>query len=289
MSTGFGVKFFHRSHAGITAWWADIVDWFRFVHHRRLDLSSPVFPSPLVLAFLIAFIAGATVLLVLFADPAFLAVVRQEGWQPEGAFKTITELGRSDWFLYPAGIFLIAFSIFRPGGMVASSRHLAHTLMLTVYFLFTTIAFSGLLANLIKFVLGRLRPQYVDIGHVWMAESFSHGYRFASFPSGHATTAGAAAIGFALLFPRLRLIFVAVGILVAISRPALAVHFPSDVFAGLCLGGLFSYFYARSFARKRLLFTFDAAGGIVPQFRRRRPGPVSPSGLQIDSGQEHAP
>jgi membrane-associated phospholipid phosphatase len=284
-----GVKFLHRSHAGITAWWADIADWFRFVHHRRLDLSWPIFPPPLVLAFLVAGIAGATILLALFADPAFLEIVRQEGWRPEGAFKTITELGRSDWFLYPAGIFLIAFSIFRPGGMVSSSQHLAHTLMLAAYFLFTTIAFSGLLANLFKFVIGRQRPEYVDIGHVWMAEAFSHGYRFASFPSGHATTAGAAAIAIALLFPRIRFVVVAIGILVAISRPALGVHFPSDVFAGFCLGGFFSYFYARAFARKRLLFAFDTSGGIFPRFRRNLTRSMRFSASQIDSTENDAP
>jgi undecaprenyl-diphosphatase len=226
--------------------------------------------------------------LVLIADPAFLAIVRQDGWRPDGAFKTITELGRSDWFLYPAGIFLIAFSIFRPGGMVSRSRHLAHTLILAVYFLFTTIAFSGLLANLFKFLIGRQRPEYMDIGHIWMIEPFRAGYQFASFPSGHATTAGAAAVAFALLFPRVRAILVALGILVAISRPALAVHFPSDVFAGFCLGGFFSYFYARSFARKRLLFAFDARGRIIPKFRRRRPDSVSPPGPRV-SVEENAP
>ncbi|MGI9400523.1 MAG: phosphatase PAP2 family protein, partial [Rhizobiaceae bacterium] len=98
---------------------------------------------------------------------------------------------------------------------------------------------------------------------------FTRGYEFASFPSGHATTAGAAAIALALLFPRLRSLFVVAGIWVAISRPALGVHFPSDVLAGFCFGAAFTYCYARSFARKRLLFAFTKNGQVVPRYRKQ--------------------
>jgi len=64
-------------------------------------------------------------------------------------------------------------------------------------------------------------------------------------------------------------LFVVAGVWVALSRPALGVHFPSDVFAGFCLGAGFTWFYARSFARKRLLFGFDEKGGILPRYLLR--------------------
>lgn len=58
----------------------------------------------------------------------------------------------------------------------------------------------------------------------------------ASFPSGHAATAFAAAGVVALLHPRLRVPALGLAALVALSRVYLGVHFPSDVIAGAALG-----------------------------------------------------
>ena len=248
-------------------WWQGVAAWFSFVHNRRPDPSSPVLPITIGTVLAALLVVAGTLFLVAFVDPPFLSLIQQDGWQPDGAFELITEFGRSDWFLYPTGIALIAFSLFRRGGMAARSVHRVHTIFLAVYFVFTSIAFSGLLTMLFKILFGRHRPEYVEAGYVWQSSVFTRGYEFASFPSGHATTAGAAAIALALLFPRMRSIFIVAGIWVAISRPALAVHFPSDVFAGFCFGAAFTYVYARSFARKRLLFAFTDTGNILPQYR----------------------
>ncbi|MEC9342964.1 MAG: phosphatase PAP2 family protein, partial [Pseudomonadota bacterium] len=69
-----------------------------------------------------------------------------------------------------------------------------------------------------------------------------------------------------------RVFILLLGVWIAVSRPVLGVHFPSDILAGFCLGGVFSWLYARAFARKRLLFGFNRDGGL----RVRpvlRPGP----------------
>ena len=60
----------------------------------------------------------------------------------------------------------------------------------------------------------------------------------ASFPSGHATTAFAAAAAVAVLMPRLRWPALALAALVALSRVYLGVHFAFDVLAGALLGTL---------------------------------------------------
>jgi undecaprenyl-diphosphatase len=62
----------------------------------------------------------------------------------------------------------------------------------------------------------------------------------ASFPSGHAQTAFAAATYLALLYRRRAWIFLALAALVALSRVALGVHYPSDVIAGAFLGSALS-------------------------------------------------
>ncbi|MBI1758695.1 MAG: phosphatase PAP2 family protein [Actinobacteria bacterium] len=59
-----------------------------------------------------------------------------------------------------------------------------------------------------------------------------------SFPSDHATAAGAAALGLLLVSRRLGAIATAAAVLMAASRVYIAAHYPSDVLAGLLLGGL---------------------------------------------------
>ena len=57
-----------------------------------------------------------------------------------------------------------------------------------------------------------------------------------SFPSGHAATAVAGALGLSLAWPRRRALFWALGALIAVSRVYLGVHYPLDVVAGAAAG-----------------------------------------------------
>ena len=78
-----------------------------------------------------------------------------------------------------------------------------------------------------------------------------------------------------LIAPRLFWVMAPLALMVAISRFVIGVHFPSDVVAGLALGVIFTWIYARLFARKRLLFEFNADGELrlrnsaVDRARRR--------------------
>ncbi|MGI5211631.1 phosphatase PAP2 family protein [Plantactinospora sp. CA-290183] len=57
-----------------------------------------------------------------------------------------------------------------------------------------------------------------------------------SFPSNHATIAGALAIGLVLARPRLAALALPLAVLAALSRVVGGVHYPHDVLAGLLLG-----------------------------------------------------
>lgn len=59
-----------------------------------------------------------------------------------------------------------------------------------------------------------------------------------SFPSGHTLHAFMAAVVVSSLFPALAVLYVPAALLVAVSRVALGVHYPSDVAAGGVLGSL---------------------------------------------------
>lgn len=57
-----------------------------------------------------------------------------------------------------------------------------------------------------------------------------------SFPSNHATIAGAAAVALAMVVGRLALLTVPLALLMAFSRVFVGVHYPHDVGMGLLLG-----------------------------------------------------
>jgi undecaprenyl-diphosphatase len=81
----------------------------------------------------------------------------------------------------------------------------------------------------------RARPYTaLPAAHVLIARSSDF-----SFPSDHATTAGAIAVGLLLLHRRRwGIIASAAAIVMAVARVYVGVHYPGDVLAGLALGGL---------------------------------------------------
>jgi undecaprenyl-diphosphatase len=73
-----------------------------------------------------------------------------------------------------------------------------------------------------------------------------------SFPSGHAAGSFAFAAFVFAVHRRAGLAFAGLAILVALSRVALGVHYPSDVVAGAFLGGVFGWMGARRLSAVRL-------------------------------------
>jgi membrane-associated phospholipid phosphatase len=112
----------------------------------------------------------------------------------------------------------------------------------------TSIA-AGVVANLAKLLVARVRPRELDWNspdlHTWMSwlplwhpqrlgRPLSSGWM--SFPSGHAATAAGLAIGLACLYPRGRWWFACLAVLAGIQRMVAEAHYLSDVLAGAALG-----------------------------------------------------
>ena len=108
---------------------------------------------------------------------------------------------------------------------------------LAAFYVFASVASSGIIANLAKYVIGRARPKHFYDAGDFSFDFWSGDAGWASFPSGHATTAMALGLALALLFPRLRWVFLSLCFWIAMSRLFLAAHYPSDVLAGGLLGG----------------------------------------------------
>lgn len=215
-------------------------------------------PIPVILFLAVSTLAG--VLLIRFIDARYLELVQAGATKNSELAAFLTDIGKSDWILVLTGAGILIFTFYTADRYQGALKRVWHRLLLTLYFLFTAVAFSGLLTNLFKFLFGRVRPLHVEGTDAWISQPLTAGYEFASFPSGHSTTSGALAMALALLFPRFRMVVLPLGAFLALTRNMVGAHFPSDVLAGFLFGASFTWLYARSFARKRLLFHFEASG-----------------------------
>src|SRR5262249_54287100 len=141
-------------------------------------------------------------------------------------------------------------------------------LAVRISFLFAAAALPSLTVTIVKRVIGRARPfvgghldPYLYAHPVWRPD-------YASMPSGHATTAFAAAVAVALLWPRLRVPMLIYAFLIAASRVVLDAHYMSDVLAGAAVGVAGALLVRGWVAARRLGFANGADGRIS-----RLPGP----------------
>jgi len=100
-------------------------------------------------------------------------------------FNEITDYGRSGWFLWPAGVLIMALAVLA-GTTQRFARLTIVSLIVRLEFMFVAIALPGLVVTIIKRLIGRVRPSVVG-PFAYMPFSWRPDY--ASMPSGHATTA----------------------------------------------------------------------------------------------------
>ena len=182
-------------------------------------------------------------------------------------FERITDLGLGGVMLWPLGIALLVVLGLMPR-LDSLGQRVAAATVARLGFLFISIAGSGLIVLVLKYLLGRARP-YVTL-HLAGPNAqltfdwFAMRATYASFPSGHSAIIFSTAVAFAVLFPRARTILLALAGLVAISRVVLSSHYPSDVVAGAAVATVFTLLMAKAFARRRLVFSVAADGRIQP-------------------------
>jgi undecaprenyl-diphosphatase len=219
-----------------------------------------------------AFITVNLILLALFLLDGPVASYAQNHAQilkPMGS--TITDLGKSDWILFGSlFIFAEALVAYRLSPTLRGRFQAAFVSHMAIY-IFLCVSLSGLLANILKRIIGRARPNMYDQLGFLSFDNFAGSARFESFPSGHATTVGALMMAMALIAPPYRLVFLSMALWLGFSRVIVGAHYPSDVIAGLALGAWFSLAMAIVFARHRILFQQKVDG--LPVLRH--PLPVS--------------
>lgn len=166
----------------------------------------------------------------------------------------VTEFGTSGYmFAYSAVVAAAALLALGRGRVRWPAVALRQVVEGSAYF-FLAIAASGLAAQAIKHVLGRARPAMSHSADPFVFHPFSLANDLASFPSGHTTSAFAAAVALGLLSPRWRWWLLGCAALIGASRVVVGAHYPSDVVGGAALGSFAATFLAWACARRHWAF-----------------------------------
>jgi len=139
-------------------------------------------------------------------------------------FEIITFFGRSELYLIPTAAYFI---IFRKSRQKKAQKSL---------FMFSTVAVSGILGDIIKVIAGRFRPVLYFNRGLFGFDFFHIDSDYLSFPSGHSVTAMSIMVALGKLFPEFRYFFYVVGIVIASSRAVITAHYLSDVLVGALIG-----------------------------------------------------
>ncbi len=206
-------------------------------------------------AFFSVAVVAACVVSYFFLDlPIALFFASADGPLKE-FFAAITYLGESTAYLIISGIAAIWYRL-------AVKRPLFSNMAL---FVFVSIAASGTLNALIKYVFGRGRPGILADHGIYGFDFFSAGYDYSSFPSGHANTIAALLTALYLIFPRRGYIYVLAAILPVMSRVVIGAHFLSDIIFGSYLGVVTTMLLEQIFEKNGMLLS-----------ERREPAPCGP-------------
>jgi membrane-associated phospholipid phosphatase len=204
--------------------------------------------------------AAVVVTLVVVVASMFLIDAKAVDWarhEPSWVrdlFERITDFGLSGWFLFPLGFLLLILAALNAPELTRLTQGVLAMLAVRFGFLFLAIGLPGLFVTIVKRLIGRARP-YIG-GHidpfaymplVWRPE-------YASMPSGHATTAVAAAFAIGAIWPRTRLVMWLYAVTIMVSRVAVLAHHVSDVIAGALVAAVGVYLIRRWFAGRRLVF-----------------------------------
>jgi undecaprenyl-diphosphatase len=142
-------------------------------------------------------------------------------------FVTLTNV--NNWYI----TYIILWGIcFFKGGKIGKIAAI-----LAIFLITASDQFSS---HLLKPMVERTRPCNV-LEEVNILVSCTKSY---SWPSSHAVNNFAAAVFFALLFPKLKYVLFSFAFLVALSRPYVGVHYPSDIVAGALIGSGIGYLFA---------------------------------------------
>lgn len=205
-------------------------------------------------------------------------------------FGTITDLGLSGWFLFPTGFALLCLAAITLPIWLPTTQDVLTMLTVRIGFVFLAIGLPGLLVAVVKRLIGRARPYVGPQDDPFAYIPFIWNPQYASMPSGHSTTAAAAAVAIGAIWPRLRLPMWIYALVIMLSRVIVLEHHPSDVVTGALVGVLGADLVRRWFAVRGLLFSAPDLHILPgPSFTRIRAAIIEIAGIKMAEKPEIPP
>ena len=162
--------------------------------------------------------------------------------------KSISGLGRGEWYLIPSILVSVIFW--------KKKKQVAYKAL----YVFSAVAVSGILVNIIKLITRRVRPTLYFSEGLYGFNFYKFDSDFLSFPSGHSATSLSAMVALGVLFPKLRIPFLLFGMIIAFTRMFLTNHFLSDVLGGAMLGVMTAILLYPSYFQQRITGTLSRPG-----------------------------
>ena len=235
------------------------------VRPPRLPIKARVVAT---IAIAIALVVAAG-LSMIFLDARAVDWARGEPHWFRAAFEEITRFGLSGWFLIPCGVVLLVLAAVTSPLLTTAAQAVLAATGARFGFVFLAIGLPGLFVSIVKRLIGRARPFVGGHEDPFAYVPFSWHPAFASMPSGHATTAVAAAIAIGAIWPRTRIVMWLYAVAIMVSRVAVLAHHPSDVLGGALVALIGTYLLRRCFAARGLVFrASDLAAKPAPSFAR---------------------
>lgn len=247
----------------------NLASWFMLVGRAR---RFPMFRLlPQTRRLIIGAVTGlvCVALAMMFLDERGVAFTRTLPLSVITTFNEITDFGQSGWFLVPIGSMILLAALLSMPAAGRTANLVLASLVVRLEFIFLAIALPGLAVTIGKRLIGRVRPSALG---PFAYEPWSWKPAFASLPSGHGTTAVAAAIAIGALWPKMRVPMWIYAVTIAASRVVIQAHFVSDVIAAAFVGAFGAILVRNWFASRRLAFVPAPDGSIQalpgPSWRR---------------------
>jgi membrane-associated phospholipid phosphatase len=160
-------------------------------------------------------------------------------------FEHITGFGKSTWYLVGSVLCYLYFKFISIDNRLSSKS----------IFIFLAIVISGVITDILKYILGRYRPEALFQQDLYGFVYFQHSHSMTSFPSGHANTITALVFSLYLIYPRYWPIHILIALLIMASRVVISAHYLSDVVFGSYLAILTTLYIRDVFIRKNVNVT----------------------------------
>ena len=256
-------KLFALKNMLIADWAA--FNWSQFKPFTFAELTSSLTGKERKLELTLAFIASIILFFILFVDEPLAHYVKTLDPGVSEFFGSITEIGSSAWLIICSLGLILACLIGCSFARHKKTKYAFTLIRQWSWYFLAVVALLGLSVNLVKYMLGRARPKYLEELGALEFEFFIFESGFASFPSGHTTTAISAAVALGIIFPRLKVYFITIGLWVGLSRVMVGAHYISDITAGFVYGTVgawifYHYFLHQSFfkaptkKRRRIIY-----------------------------------